>query len=74
MPPDRVLARRRTIGDRIRSARVHANLTQEAISLRTDIRIATISEIEQGRRAALIDTLIVIADAIGVPLADLVQE
>ncbi|MDV9194299.1 helix-turn-helix domain-containing protein [Streptomyces sp. Wh19] len=74
MPPDRVLARRRAIGDRIRSARVHANLTQEAISLRTDIRIATISEIEQGRRAALIDTLIVIADAIGVPLADLVRE
>ncbi|MFJ2249464.1 helix-turn-helix domain-containing protein [Streptomyces sp. NPDC093108] len=74
MPPEHVLARRRVIGDRIRAARVHTNLTQEAVSLRTGIRIATISEIEQGHRAARIDSLILIADAIGVPLADLVRE
>ncbi|MFB7060076.1 helix-turn-helix domain-containing protein [Streptomyces sp. NPDC056300] len=74
MPPDRVLARRRAIGDHMRAARFHANLTQEAVALRAGIRIATYSEIEQGHRAALIDTLILIADAIGVPLADLVRE
>ncbi|MFI6639930.1 helix-turn-helix domain-containing protein [Streptomyces sp. NPDC050504] len=73
IPDDRVLARRRAIGDQIRSARLHANLTQEAVSLRTGIRIATISEIEQGHRSALLDNLIRIADAIGVPLADLVR-
>jgi transcriptional regulator with XRE-family HTH domain len=33
-----------------------------------------VSEIEQGHRAALIDNLIRIADAIGVPLSDLVRE
>lgn len=74
MPPDRVHARRRAIGDRIRQARLHANLTQEQVSLRTGIRISTVSEIENGHRAALIDSLIRIADAIGVPLADLVRE
>ncbi|MEU9760310.1 helix-turn-helix transcriptional regulator [Streptomyces sp. NPDC047987] len=74
MPPERVLARRRAIGDHLRTARLHANLTQEAVALRAEIRIATYSEIEQGHRAALIDTLIRIADAIGVPLADLVRE
>ncbi|MFF1417489.1 helix-turn-helix domain-containing protein [Streptomyces sp. NPDC058280] len=74
MSPARVLARRRAIGDQIRAARLHANLSQETVALRAGIRIATFSEIEQGHRAALIDTLIRIADAIGVPLALLVRE
>lgn len=74
MPPEHVHARRRAIGEHIRTARVRANLTQEAVSLRTGIRISTISEIENGHRAALLDSLIRIADAIGVPLADLVRE
>ncbi|MGW1222792.1 helix-turn-helix domain-containing protein [Streptomyces californicus] len=74
MPPDRVLERRRAIGDRIREARLHANLTLEAVSLRTEIRIATLSEIEHGHRAALIDTLIRIADGIGVRLSQFVRE
>ncbi|MEU7348373.1 helix-turn-helix transcriptional regulator [Streptomyces bacillaris] len=74
MPPDRVRARRLELGEHIRAAREHANLTQEAVSLRTGVRIATISDIELGHRAALIDTLFRIADAIGVPLADLVRE
>lgn len=74
MPPERVRARRRAIGEHIRAARLHANLTQEAVSLRAGIRIATYSDIEQGHSAARIDSLIRIADAIGVPLSDLVQE
>jgi transcriptional regulator with XRE-family HTH domain len=74
MPADRVIARRRAIGDQIRGARLHANLSQEDVALRAGIRISTVSEIEQGHRAALLDNLIRIADAIGVPLADLVRE
>ncbi len=73
MPSERVLARRRAIGAQIQAARARAGLTQEAVSLRTDIRIATISEIETGYRAARLDSLILIADAIGVDLADLVR-
>ncbi|MFE3400805.1 helix-turn-helix domain-containing protein [Streptomyces anulatus] len=74
MPPERVLARRRAIGLRIRAAREHAGLTLEAVGLRSGIRITTISDIEQGHRAALIDTLIKIADAIGVPLSQFIRE
>ncbi|SCF56526.1 hypothetical protein GA0115254_100736 [Streptomyces sp. Ncost-T10-10d] len=36
--------------------------------------LAPYNRIEQGHSAALIDSLIRIADAIGVPLADLVRE
>jgi len=74
MPPDRVRARRLQIGVQIRAAREHAGLTQETIALRSGIRITTVSDIEQGHRAAQIDTLIRMADAIGVPLEDLVRQ
>ncbi|WP_442818737.1 helix-turn-helix domain-containing protein [Streptomyces sp. NBC_01320] len=35
---------------------------------------ATYNRIEQGHSAPLLDSLILIADALGVPLADLVRE
>ncbi len=73
IPPERVLARRRAIGLRVRAAREGAGLTLEAVYLRSDIRMTTISDIEQGHRAARLDTLIRIADAIGVELEDLVR-
>ncbi|MFE5090586.1 helix-turn-helix domain-containing protein [Streptomyces sp. NPDC056638] len=74
MPPERVIARRRVIGDHIRAARLHANLSQEQVALRAGMALASYNRIEQGHSAALIDSLIRIADAIGVPLADLVRE
>lgn len=74
MPPERVHARRIAIGNHMRAARLHANLTQETVALRAGIRIATYSHIEQGHSSPRLDTLIRIADAIGVPLADLVRD
>lgn len=68
MPPDRVRARRLQIADAIRAARIGAGLTLEAVSLRTGIRIATLSEIEQGHSSPQLDTLIRVADGIGVEL------
>lgn len=74
IPPDeRVLARRRKVGDQIRRVRRHHNLTQLQVCERTGIDVATYSRIEQGHSSPLLDTLIRIADAIGVPLADLVR-
>ncbi|MET9517054.1 helix-turn-helix transcriptional regulator [Streptomyces sp. NPDC002994] len=73
-PPDWVIARRRAIGDRIRAARLHANLTQQSVAERIGMDRAAYNRVEQGHSAALIDTLIRIADAIGVPLADLVRQ
>jgi transcriptional regulator with XRE-family HTH domain len=74
MPPERVIARRRAIGEHIRAARLYANLTQEAVGLRAGIGLASYNRIEQGHASPRLDSLIRIADAIGVPLSDLVRE
>ncbi|MCX4540514.1 helix-turn-helix transcriptional regulator [Streptomyces sp. NBC_01565] len=73
-PPDHVLARRRRIGDQIRAARLEQSLTQEAVALRAGIDRASYVRIEQGHASPLLDSLILIADAIGLPLAHLVRE
>jgi transcriptional regulator with XRE-family HTH domain len=74
MPEQRVHSRRRAIAEHIRSARLQANLSQEQVALGAGIRIATYSNIEQGHSSPKLDTLIRVADAIGVSLAYLVQE
>jgi transcriptional regulator with XRE-family HTH domain len=61
------------VADQIRRVREHHNLTQHDVCGRSGIDIATYSRIEQGHSSPLLDTLIRIADAIGVPLADLVR-
>ncbi|WP_326592886.1 helix-turn-helix transcriptional regulator [Streptomyces brevispora] len=73
LPRDLVIARRRAVGDRIRAVRLHANLTQEAVSLRSGVSLASYNRIEQGHSSPMLDTLIRIADAIGVDLAALVR-
>lgn len=73
-PSDWVIARRRAIGDRVRAARLYANLTQETVAARTGMDRAAYNRIEQGHASPLLDSLILIADAIGVPLADLVRQ
>lgn len=73
-PPDeRVLARRRAVGDQIRRLREHHNLTQSDVCGRSGIDMATYSRIEQGHASPLLDTLIRIADAMEVELVDLVR-
>lgn len=72
-PSERVLARRRQVGVQIRRVREHHNLTQQDVCSRTGIDIATYSRIEQGHSSPRLDTLIRIADAMDVRLADLVE-
>jgi len=73
-PDDRVLTRRRQVGDQIRRVREHHNLTQLDVCGRSGIDVASYSRIEQGHASPRLDTLIRIADAIGVPLTELVAE
>jgi transcriptional regulator with XRE-family HTH domain len=73
-PPDWVLGRRRVIGDQIRAARREAGLSQEKLAELAGMDRQSINRIEQGHQAALIDNLIRIADALGVPLAELVRD
>lgn len=72
--PAHVIARRQRIGEQIRAARLHRNLTQEQVANRIGMDRASYVRIEQGQASPLLDTLILIAEAIGVPLADLVRE
>lgn len=72
-PPDWVLARRRAIGDHIRAARLHANLTQERLGELAGIDRQSINRIEQGHASPVVDNLIRIADALDTSLADLVR-
>ena len=72
-PPDWVLARRRAIGDRIREVRRERKLSQERLAELAGLDRQAINRIEQGHASALLDNLIRIADALGVPLADLVR-
>jgi transcriptional regulator with XRE-family HTH domain len=72
-PPAWVLARRRIIGSHLRTARKHAGLTQIKLGELINRDAKSISRWENGHRALDIDDLIVIADALDVPLADLVQ-
>ena len=71
--PDWVPARRRTIGDNVRTERTRRKLTQDRLGELAGLDRKTISRIENGAHATLLDHLLLIADALGVPLADLVR-
>ncbi|MFD0353532.1 helix-turn-helix domain-containing protein [Streptomyces sp. NPDC127110] len=73
-PPEWVLARRRQVGSFIRGARQDADVTQEGLALRAGIDRQTLNRIEQGHASARLDSLILIADALGVPLSHLVRD
>ncbi|MFH9417999.1 helix-turn-helix domain-containing protein [Streptomyces rochei] len=50
--------------------RLHLSLSQRDVCGRSGIDVATYSRIEQGHASPLLDTLIRIADAIGVELEE----
>ncbi|MEU6952052.1 helix-turn-helix transcriptional regulator [Streptomyces sp. NPDC045714] len=68
LPPDRVRARRLQIADAIRAARIYTGYTQEEASIRAGISLDSYNRIEQGHASPKIDTLIKIADGLGVEL------
>lgn len=72
-PPEWVLVRRRQIGDQIRAARLDANLTQEAVANAIPMERPNYNRIEMGHSAATLDTLLLIAEVLGVDLATLVR-
>ncbi|MFW3477242.1 helix-turn-helix domain-containing protein [Streptomyces microflavus] len=57
-----------------RPAGTAAGLTQEGLAGRAGLDRKTVNRLEQGATSPLLDHLLVIADAIGVPLSDLVRE
>ncbi|MBQ0974579.1 helix-turn-helix transcriptional regulator [Streptomyces sp. RK31] len=71
-PPDWLLARRRAIGGRIRTARTGRKLSQEKLAELAGLDRKTVNRIEQATHATSVDHLLLIADALRVPLRDLV--
>lgn len=71
--PDWVPARRREIGERIRTARRAASLSQLQLGERIGRDHKTIHRYEYGTSVPSLDDLLLIADALGIPLADLVR-
>lgn len=71
--PDWVLTRRREIGTRLRAARNHAGLTQLQLGERVGRDHRTIHRWEYATAIPTLEDLLLIAGALGVPLADLVR-
>ena len=71
--PDWVLPRRREIGARLRAAREAANLTQLQVGERIGRDNRTIHRWEYAYRIPTLEDLLLIADALDVPLAELVR-
>lgn len=71
--PDWLLPRRRAIGDQIRNARTYRGLTQVALGERIGRDHKTISRWENAQRIPNLEDLLLLADALHIPLAELVR-
>ncbi|MFD3802664.1 helix-turn-helix transcriptional regulator [Streptomyces sp. NPDC058619] len=73
-PPTWTVARRRVIGERLRTARTAARLSQEELAERAGIDRKTVVRLEGGASDARLTVWMLLARAVGVPLAHLVRE
>jgi transcriptional regulator with XRE-family HTH domain len=71
--PDWVPERRREIGERIRTTRRQAGLSQMQLGERVGRDHKTIHRYETAQRAPSLTDLLLIADALNTPLAELVR-
>jgi transcriptional regulator with XRE-family HTH domain len=62
------------LGKRVREERLKLNLTQEKLAESVDISDSYLGQIERGERSVTLDTLIRIANRLGVTIDYLLQE
>jgi transcriptional regulator with XRE-family HTH domain len=75
--PDRVVAwerRRREVGSRIRDLRIQRGLTQEALALCSGVTRNVLIDVEHGKRGLLYERLFDIADALDIPVGQLLAD
>ena len=65
---------RRIVGEKIRTFRKRADLTQEKLAEKADLHHNFIGEVERGNMDISLGSLVKIAQALGVPVRDLVDE
>lgn len=68
------MRRRYALGVQIRLAREAANMSQERLAELAGLTRASISRIETGTHALVVDRLWLIADAVGVPAGELMRD
>lgn len=69
--PDWVIQYRRHIGTRLYTLRMARGWSQEELAERVDLDRTTISSMENGTHSPLVDHLLLVTDALGVPLRTL---
>jgi len=65
---------KQALGLKIRAARQRAALTQEALAAQVRRSSESISNIERGQQLPSIDTIIDLAQALGLPIAELFED
>lgn len=73
MQQDRMVAAARMFGERLREVRQAAGLTLVQMCERTGISAGYISSVEGGIANVTLDTMILLADAVGAEVWDLVR-
>lgn len=66
-------AARKLFGERLRAARRAQGLTLEDVGEKADIVWNYVAQVERGERNVGIDNMAALADAIGIPLSDLLR-
>ena len=66
--------RRKAVGARIRELRLDRSLTQEALAIRSGVTRNVLIDVEFGRRGLLFERLYDLADALEVPVAELLVD
>ena len=75
--PERAAAwehHRSQVGERIRSVRLAQGRTQEELALTSGVTRNLLIDVEHGRRGLLYERLYDIAEALGVPITELIAE
>ncbi|MEU9808564.1 helix-turn-helix transcriptional regulator [Mycobacterium sp. NPDC050853] len=65
---------RRAVGSRIRALRIERGMTQEALALTSGVTRNILIDVEHRRRGLLYERLFDIAEALGVPASDLLDQ
>ena len=63
-----------SLGETLRALRIERNLSQEELSLRTGVHRNYIGGIERAERQPTVSTMSKLADALDIPLSDLLQQ
>ncbi|MGW6395396.1 helix-turn-helix transcriptional regulator [Streptomyces sp. NPDC055103] len=71
--PESVLRRRTALGDRLRELRTAAGLSQDQLADRIGMERRSVQRYERGERDPRFTELLLIADALGIPVEELVR-